>query len=303
MPQDHSIVFGAPRSGTTFLMSVLDTVPEAECVTGNLFPTPLIHLAAQEPPPEIEELLVRSFHGAVRDFVESAAYRSRAGALRKWAVADRSPAGLRAAARGERRERVIVYKEPFLSFAPAFAYETFPGSRLIYLLRDGRDVADSLLRKYDILSDAKLANLESNEAPLGRRHGTLMIPWWVDPGDEEDFVAADQFGRAIWMWAAMVRRSQDFIESSDVAAGGRILTVRYEELVADPPTQGEALIRHLGMRTGRQTRRRLKAAHPRSVGIHTRRDPDSIRRAEAIAGDALRRSGYHVEPNVASRSS
>jgi hypothetical protein len=292
MPHDHAIVFGASRSGTTFLMSVLDGLPEAECVTGNLFPTPLIHLAAQQPPPETEELLARSFRGALRDFLGSASYRSRSAALRKWWIADRGPAGLRAAARGERRERVVVYKEPFLSFAPAFAYETFPGSRLIYLLRDGRDVADSMVRKYDILSDARLANLENNEGPLGRSHGNLMIPWWVDVGEEERFIASDQFGRAIWMWAAMARRSQAFIESPEVVAAGRILTVRYEELMADPAGQGEALIHHLGMTVGRQARRRLAAAHDRSVGIHTRRDPESVSRAEAIAGDELRRCGY-----------
>lgn len=292
MPQSHAIVFGASRSGTTFLMSVLDALPEAECVTGNLFPTPLIHLAAQEPPPETEDLLARSFRGAVRDFIGSASYRSRAAALRKWWVADRGPVGLRAAVRGERHERVIVYKEPFLSFAPRFAYEAFPESKLVYLLRDGRDVADSMVRKYDILSDAKLATLESNEAPLGRRRGKLMIPWWVGPGEEEKFVASDQFGRAIWMWAAMARRSQIFIESPEVVASGRILTVRYEELMADPPGQGEALIEHLGMRVGRRARHRLAAAHGRSVGIHARRDAESVRRAEAIAGDQLRRCGY-----------
>jgi hypothetical protein len=294
MPPDQAIVFGASRSGTTFLMSVLDALPEAECVTGNLFPTPLIHLAAQEPPPETADLLARSFRGAVRDFIGSASYRSRTAALRKWWVADRGAAGLRAAARGERRERVVVYKEPFLSFAPSFAYSTFPTSRLIYLLRDGRDVADSMVRKYDILSDARLADLETNEAPLGRRHGKLMIPWWVEAGEEERFVAADQFGRAIWMWAAMASRSQAFVESPEVVRSGRILTVRYEELMADPPGQGAKLIEHLGMTVGRQARRRLAAAHGRSVGIHARRDPESVRRAEEIAGAQLRRCGYAV---------
>ena len=298
MPQDHAIVFGASRSGTTFLMSVLDALPEAECITGNLFPTPLIHLAAQAPPPETEELLARSFRGGIRDFIGSAAYRSRAAALRKWWIADRGPAGLRAAARGERRERVVVYKEPFLSFAPAFAYETFPDSRLVYLLRDGRDVADSMVRKYDILSDAKLANLENNEAPLGRNHGSLMVPWWVDPGEEDEFLAADQFGRAISMWAAMAKRSADFIEAPEIVASGRILTVRYEDLMADPVGRGEALIDHLGMRVGRQARRRLRAAHGRSLGIHARRDAESVARAEAIAGDELRRTGYLSEPSA-----
>ena len=38
MPAARAVVFGPPRSGTTFLMSVLNALTAAECVTGNLLP-------------------------------------------------------------------------------------------------------------------------------------------------------------------------------------------------------------------------------------------------------------------------
>ena len=98
----------------------------------------------------------------------------------------------------------IVYKEPFFAFAPEYAYEALPSGRIVYIVRDGRDVADSLVRSYDVLTDEKLAGLGTTEAPLGRRHGRLYVPWWVEEGREGEFAVATPYVRAIWMWSAMV---------------------------------------------------------------------------------------------------
>ena len=291
---DHAVVFGAPRSGTTFLMGVLDALPEAECVTGNLFPIAIAHLAAQPLPAETLQTIERGFRGALGDYADDALYRSRSAALRKWWVASRRLGALRSAARGARGERVLVYKEPFLSFSPQLAFDALPASRLVYLVRDGRDVADSLLRKYDVLSNAKLGGLETNEAPIGRRYGEIHVPWWVEEGEEDAFAAADQFGRAIWMWSEMNARCQDFLERPEVKRSGRVLAVRYEELMATPVEQGEALAEHLGMRLTGHARRRLEEAHVRSLGIHRKRDAASVRRAEEIAGEQLGRLRYEL---------
>src|SRR5262249_12039536 len=155
---------------------------------------------------EARVALGRGFRGALRDYADSAVYRSRWAATRKWWLASRRPSELRPALRGERRERILVYKEPFFSFAPRLAFDALPQGRLVYLVRDGRDVADSMLRKYDTLSDATLRSFESNEVPFGRRHGDACIPWWVAEGEETAFVEADQYVRAIWLWREMNAR-------------------------------------------------------------------------------------------------
>ncbi|HVO55184.1 MAG TPA: sulfotransferase [Solirubrobacterales bacterium] len=290
----HAAVLGAPRSGTTFLMTVVDALPEAEGVTGNLFPIALAHLAARPLPQETREALERGLRGALRDYADSAVYRSRWAAMRKWWLASRRPGELPAAARGQRRETTLVYKEPFLAFAPDLAFDALPESRLVYLVRDGRDVADSLVRKYDTLSDAKLAGFETNEAPLGRSLDGLCIPWWVEPGEEAAFAAADQYVRSIWMWREMNARCQRFLERPDVRASGRVLTVRYEELMADPVGRGQEVAEHLGVRLGARARRRLEEAHGRSLGIHRRRDAASVRAAETLASGQLSRLGYEL---------
>jgi hypothetical protein len=294
MAHDYAVVFGAPRSGTTFLMDVLDALPEAECVTGNMFPIPIAHLAAQPLPDETRQLLERSLRSVFRDYLESGIYRSRAGALRKWWVAGRRLRDLAGAARGTRRERMLIYKEPFLAFSPDLVFDALPGSRLIHLVRDGRDVADSLVRSYDVLSDRALAGLETNEVPIGRRHDSIFVPWWVEVGKEEAFASADQYVRAIWMWREMASRCQAFLAREDVGASGRVLTVKYERLMTDPVGEGHRIVEHLGLDTTAIVEKRLREAHSRSFGIHSGRTAEAIREAEAVAGPQLGAFGYEL---------
>jgi Sulfotransferase family len=295
MSSERAIVFGAPRSGTSFLMRALEALPESECVSGNLLPVGIAHLAAQELPDDMREALQRSFSGSLTDYLSSAVYRSRSAAVRKWWISGRRPARLGDAARARRAETMVIYKEPFLAFAPAFAYEALPGARLIYLFRDGRDVADSLVRSYDVLSDRKLLDLATNEVMLGRRSGDRFVPWWVQEGEDGAFLEASQYVRAVWMWREMVRRSREFLARADVEASGRVLPVRYEELMGDPPAQGDAIVRHLRQPSSPAMRKQLHNAHSRSVGIHARREPEEILAAETLAGAELEALGYALQ--------
>lgn len=292
---EQAIVLGAPRSGTTFLMGFLDASPRVECVAGNLLPVGIAHLAAQSLPDDAHDTLRRSFRLSLVDYLESGAYNSRARALQKWWAAGHRPRALRAAARGVRREDLLVYKEPFLAFAPELACDALPEARIVHIFRDGRDVADSLVRSYDVLSDAKLARLDSNEVMIGTRIGERHLPWWVADEEADEFFAARPYARAIWMWREMVRRCREVLQRPELAASGRVLSVRYEDLMRAPLDQGETIMRHLDRPLTDPMRKRLRAAHTRSVGIHTHREQAEVLTAERVAGAELAAYGYMSE--------
>jgi hypothetical protein len=273
-------------------MNTLGALPVVECVSGNLLPVGIAHLAAQDLPEEIREALERSFRGGLADYLTTSVYHARSAALRKWWASSRDPLAFAPALKGRRVERMLVYKEPFLAFAPEFAYHALPDARLLYIYRDGRDVADSLVRSYDVLTDQKLADLESNEVMLGRRVGELCVPWWVSEDESRTFLQASPYVRAVWMWREMVRRCRDFFARPEVAASGRVLQVRYERLIDDPLLQGQTIVEHLGLQLTPRMRTLLSQAHPRSVGIHARRELADLEHAQRLAGAELAALGY-----------
>ena len=243
----------------------------------------------QELSPAVRGALMSAFDRSFIDYLASGAFNSRTAALRKWAV---SGTGLSQAVAGRRSVDRIVYKEPFLSFAPEYTYESLPHARLIYLLRDGRDVADSLVRTYDVLTDQQLSSLTTSEVPIGRRNGTRYVPWWVEDGRDDEFLSATPYIRAIWMWSEMVRRCRIAFCRRPVVEAGRVLEIRYEDLARDPVTSGRRIAAHLGVAMTRRMTRRIAGAHASSIGVHKRRDPKELAEASRIAGAELGASGY-----------
>lgn len=273
-------------------MKAINALANSECVSGLLIPVSIPHLVNYSLPAYVYNALAFEIEASLQNYLESGIPYSRFGAVHKWLQGYMSSQELLQTLQRKRVIERIVYKEPFFSFAPEFIYRALPECRIIHIYRDGRDCADSLARTYNVLTDEKLMALNSSEMPIGRQYDNRYVPWWVEEGREEEFLESTPYVRAIWMWKEMVGRCHNFFSQPEVVETGRVLLVKYEDLVNDSLNYGEAIIEHFGAKMNASLRKQFKKAHPLSVGIHKRRDPKEIEAAEKIAKTELSIYGY-----------
>jgi protein-tyrosine sulfotransferase len=179
---DPIIVYGAPRSGTTYLQQILNSHPEVFIsdetrVFAWLFQAvemlPLDERLVVTNREEFIDRLRSVLPGSIRDF-----YRSLAPDARYW---------------GDKNPHYADLNNGICLETVAWLY---PGSRFIHIIRDGRDVAASILRK---------------RHPTGKR--------WMP-----------KFRGAHYTWMSIVDRGSAFGRWVDPS---RYLELRYEGLVAD----------------------------------------------------------------------
>jgi len=288
---EYGIVMGCPRSGTTFLMTCLNALPYSECVSGHLLPVPIPHIVNCSLDSEVYEALSRSVSFAFQDYLESVA-QARVPAVARWLNGAMASGELIQALQRKRTIKRLIYKEPFLSFATEFIYNALPNCRIVHIYRDGRDAADSLVRRYNVLTDEKLMTLSTAEMPLGRKYDHRYVPWWVEVGLEAEFLECTPYLRAIWMWKEMVRRCHDFFSLPEVVASGRVMLLKYEDLVSNPLQYGESVVSHFDGVMNNQLQTKFKQAKISSIGIHKRREQQEVEAAENIAQAELELYGY-----------
>jgi hypothetical protein len=209
-----SWIFGSSRSGSTWLLrmvSGLDGVvpiddPHIGHHLGVWRPIPLAWATATEPP---ELRTLQQFKHEQRDYLLSDQYRDH------WVrgVRDLIRARYEPQIADDMRLRgiddpLVVVKEP-AAHAADLLVEMFPASRLIFLLRDGRDVVDSWLDAY---SDGAWA-MQEGAYPLSDKGRIDFIRWQAE------------------VWLARTKTMQEVFAAHDPA---RRVLLRYEEMREDP---------------------------------------------------------------------
>jgi hypothetical protein len=246
-PAEERLVFvvGSPRSGTTFFAGALGSVPGfVDLSEVNPLKAAIPELAAEpqaEAAPRIRQILER---------------------VRTLALVR----GLRG-----------VEQTPETAYVLEAALQAYPQATAVHLVRDGRDVACSLLER------GWLSAGRSGGDDAGLAYGD-RARFWVEPERREEFESASDATRAAWAWRRYVTASR--------SATARTLEVRYESLVTEPAATAAEVAGHLGADWG-AVAGALGGVRDTSVGRY-RRDltPEQLADVEREAGALLRELGY-----------
>ncbi len=170
-----------------------------------------------------------------------------------------------------------VEQTPEMSFFLTPALAAYPQARAVHIVRDGRDVAASLIDR-GWLSDARPG---ADDAGLG--YGA-HARFWVEQARIDEFAGASEATRAAWTWRQYVTAAR---RGSD-----RVLEIRYEVLAEDPTGTAAAVAAHLGSDPA-PLHDAFANVHARSVGRwrETLSD-DQVADIEREAGPLLRSLGY-----------
>jgi hypothetical protein len=203
-------IFGSSRSGSTWLLKMLadfdSVVPVDDPHLGHHLgvwrPIPLAWAAAEGDPPELQTLLELKAEEPGYFFCER--HRESWWEPLRELIASRFDAQSREC-EADPDEATVVVKEPGSHVAPMLG-ELFPSAKLIFLLRDGRDVVDSWLAAH--------------------REGAWAIAGGAFPVSREGRIPLIRWLASVWAYRSRaVRRAFDSTPEEN-----RVL-IRYEELL------------------------------------------------------------------------
>ncbi|HEX8121486.1 MAG TPA: sulfotransferase [Solirubrobacteraceae bacterium] len=283
---DVTWIFGSSRSGSTWLLRMLREFDDEltgldETGIGHHLgvwrPIPLAWATCDDPPPLSTFAAVKAGNP---DYFFSDEHRAGWEPLLRDFVLDR----LALQRDGGRR---LVVKEPGGSQVADWIMSLLPRSRLVFLLRDGRDVVDSWLDAY-------------------------QDGGWIT--EDGGFPVAPQGRVAFIRWQATVwrYRTEATQRAYDAHAPDRRVLVRYEELLANPARELGRVLETIGLRVPAGRIEQVVEAHAyekvpagqRGSGKFVRaaapgswRDRMSGEEREAldeVLGDAVRAYGYRT---------
>jgi hypothetical protein len=186
----------------------------------------------------------------------------------------------RAVARRAGAQRCAVFTHKFTGWPRAgFLAEVFPNARFVHVVRDGRAVANSY----------------------------LQMPWWtglagpdvwslgpLPPEYEQEWESA---GRSLVSLAAIAWKIlMDAHEAAEAKLGpDRWLTVRYEDVVAEPQGGFDRILRFAGLEWSPAFARALSChrfRRDRREAFRTELGPEHVAALDRSLGEHLERYGY-----------
>jgi hypothetical protein len=229
-PRDKFLIFGHARSGTTLLMRLVRLHPEVHCNYQAHFFTRKPLLKSLVDTPEVEEWLARKSN--------------------RWNRGrDLSPLVLRAAAdfimereAAKEGRRIVGDKSPSSTIhgqAVRDMHAVYPDAKLVYIVRDGRDVLISE-RFRNFVEESKFLTAEDKHIIEDLRKGQTQFTGGARSIFTETFIRRVAKG-----WVANL---QEIEEEGKRLFGGNYFALRYEDLLGDPFGEMRRLWKFLGVK-------------------------------------------------------
>lgn len=185
--------------------------------------------------------------------------------------------------------RRLAEKTPWNAFLLPFLARTFPGLQVIHIIRDGRDVAASHMRRPWLRADSAITG---KREPGGYLYGP-WAQWWVPATERTAFETGPDVLRMSMAWRLFTEAA---LRDGPSLGPGRYLELRYEALVRDPDAEGPRVLDFLGIARADSRAAFLAAvrkADPGSVGAwRSAFDEASMTRLLADSAPLLERLGY-----------
>ena len=135
----------------------------------------------------------------------------------------------------------LAFKTPSVIDAIPFFEAALPESKFIIIMRDGRDVVKSIIKKGWLSNEG----LENNYWPFKMIDGN-KAPHLVEDSKVGDWAKMNEATRACYLW----RRDAEFaLQVRDSVLGDRLHILSYEELRRDPGAIMEELAKFLSTKT------------------------------------------------------
>jgi hypothetical protein len=253
-------ILGSPRSGTTYLGTLLATLPEATYF--------------YEPP--------------VMKYYARLVYEDRVELARTSRFYRRGFQSLLLAAPGSGPR--VIEKNPNHTWIAETLLAVFPDAKFVMIIRDGRDTALSLSEKPWHRQDSQDSG---RFEPGGYAYGPEPH-FYIEPDRRTEFSTTSDIHRCAWIWR---RHTQEIERLSHVLPMESRIEVRYEALLERPEETIGEILSFLGDDSPESSRAVLAASasgHRNSIGRwESQLTTDDIATIENECGATLARLGYH----------